>query len=523
MCSEREAQRTGRWRKYDEIDARLDKRRIFPSRDEDGRSMNGIRRAVLWASFGRYVVMAINLITTLIIARLLTPGEYGVSVLGSAVFAVAEAIRALGGGAYLIQQRELAAENIRTSFTVNLIMTVVLAAMVVLLAGPLTRYFDVPNLARYLQVSTLGYLTGPFIYPISALMSRQMAFGLIALISVVTASVNAATSICLVILGFSYMSFAWSSAVSAAAGMVFFFHYWKDWSIFRPILREWRSVIAFGAYDSATAVLSQIGEALPYLILGRILNAEAVALGQRAVLLSLFPERVILAGVGAVALPAFSQHIRDGGSLKSNYLRAIELITAAQWAALLFLILLADPIVAILLGPHWRGVAPLVEILGTALLFSFPVGLQYPTMVAVGAVRYMPPVVVVQVLVSITLLSFAAQGGLRAAALSMLLIVPFNSLLSLLIVRHFLGFRWVELASATWKSAMSSVLSAMGPATMIIVVGRHASLSIGAAMLMAGLSAIGWIGGLWLMCHPLLRELLRAKDEIWKTVRSAQR
>jgi len=406
---------------------------------------------------------------------------------------------------------------------VNLIMTVVLATMLVLLAGPLTRYFDVPNLARYLQISTLSYLAGPFIYPISALMSRQMAFGLIALISIVTASVNAVASICLVILGFSYMSFAWASAVSAAAGMVLFFHYWKDWSIFRPILREWRSVIAFGAYDSATAVLSQIGEALPYLILGRILNAEAVALGQRAVLLSLFPERVILAGVGAVALPAFSQHIRDGGSLKTSYLRAIELITAAQWAALLFLILLADPIVSILLGPQWRGVAPLVEILGTALLFSFPVSLHYPTMVAVGAVRYMPLVVVVQVLVSITLLSFAAQGGLRSAALSMLLIVPFNSLLSLLLVRHFLDFRWVELATSTWKSTVSSVLSAAGPATMITIVGRHANLSIGVIMVMTALSMIGWFGGLWLTSHPLLRELLRAKEEMWKTVQSLQR
>jgi O-antigen/teichoic acid export membrane protein len=479
--------------------------------------MTGVRRAFLWASFGRYLVMAINLVSTLVIARLLAPGEYGISVLGSAVFAVAEAVRAIGGGAYLIQQRELAAENIRTSFTVSLIVTVLLATMLFLLAGPLTRYFDTPDLARYLQVSTFAYLTGPFIYSISALMSRQMAFGAIALISVLTASVNAVTSICLAALGFSYMSFAWASAISAAAGMVLFLRCWKDWSIFRPILREWRSVIAFGAYDGATAVLSQIGEALPYLILGRILNAEAVGLVQRAVLLSLFPERVILAGVGAVALPAFSQQIRDGRSFKNDYLRAIELITAAQWAALLFLVLLADPIVAMLLGPQWRGVAPLVQILGTALLFSFPVSLHYPTMVAVGAIRYMPPVVAVQALVSITVLSFAAHDGLRAAALSMLLIVPFNGLFSLLLVRHFLGFRWLEFAGATWKSAVSAVLGAAGPATVIFATGRHADHSIGAVMLMATLFVVGWIGGLWLTHHPLLDELLRAKDELRKT------
>ena len=83
--------------------------------------MTGIRRAFLWASAGRYIVMAINLVTTVIMARLLAPGEYGVSALGTAVLGIAEAIRALGGGAYLIQQKELASENIRTTFTVSLI------------------------------------------------------------------------------------------------------------------------------------------------------------------------------------------------------------------------------------------------------------------------------------------------------------------------------------------------------------------------------------------------------------------
>jgi O-antigen/teichoic acid export membrane protein len=461
--------------------------------------------------------MAINLTSTLIIARLLTPREYGISVLGSAVFAVAEAVRAVSGGAYLIQERELAAEKIRASFTVNMIVTLCLAIVLFLFAGPLTRYFDTPDLAPYLRVSTLAYLTGPFTYPVSALLSRQMAFGTIALIGVWTASINAAASICLAALGFSYMSFAWAGAVSAVAGMALFLRCWKDRSIFRPIARGWQSVVAFGVFDSATAVLFQVGEALPYLMLGRILNAEAVGLGQRAVLLSLFPERVILAGVGAVALPVFSQRRRDGRSLKNDYLRAIELITAAQWGALLFLVLLADPIVATLLGPQWWGVARLVQILGVALVFSFPVSLHYPTMVAVGAIRYMPPVVVIQSLMSITILSYAARGGLHAAALSMLLIVPLNGVFSLLLVRHFVGFRWLELFGALWKSIVSSALSAVGPATMIVAAGHHANRSIGAMILMASLSVAGWIGGLWLVRHPLLAELLHAKDEMRNT------
>ena len=64
---------------------------------------------------GRYLVLTVNLAAAVVMARLLTPDEYGVSVLGGALFAVAESIRALGGGAYLIQKKELTSDDVRSS------------------------------------------------------------------------------------------------------------------------------------------------------------------------------------------------------------------------------------------------------------------------------------------------------------------------------------------------------------------------------------------------------------------------
>ena len=73
--------------------------------------MTGIRRALLWTSAGRYTVIVINLAATAIMARLLTPGEYGLSVLGAAALGMAEAVRGLAGGSYLIQEKELTPEK----------------------------------------------------------------------------------------------------------------------------------------------------------------------------------------------------------------------------------------------------------------------------------------------------------------------------------------------------------------------------------------------------------------------------
>lgn len=74
--------------------------------------MANLRRAILFASVGRYVVMAVNLVSAVVLARLLAPSEYGIAVLGASVLGIAESIRELGSIAYLVQQKELTHEKI---------------------------------------------------------------------------------------------------------------------------------------------------------------------------------------------------------------------------------------------------------------------------------------------------------------------------------------------------------------------------------------------------------------------------
>jgi O-antigen/teichoic acid export membrane protein len=231
-------------------------------------------------------------------------------------------------------------------------------------------------------------------------------------------------------------------------------------------------------------------------------------------LLALFPERVILAGVAAVALPAFAQQVREGQAPKEGYLKALGLISAAQWPSLVTLILLADPIVWILLGAQWQGVVPVLQILAAALLLSFPVPLHYPMLVALGAVRVIPITTLAQAVVTICLLAAAAPFGVEAAALSSFIFIPFASLLSLVVVRHYLKFSWPELAAAIARSAAATVAGAAGPVAVIAAAGWQTHLSIPLAVCAATLAGAGWIAGLWATRHPLLQEMLRLSAKL---------
>jgi O-antigen/teichoic acid export membrane protein len=471
--------------------------------------MRSVRRAFVYASGGRYVVMAANLCMAIVMARLLSPAEYGLYALGSAVFAIAEAIRELGSGSYLVQQHDLTLRKIQSTFTVNLLTTVAVSAALFLSARIISEYYAAADLERYLHTLLLFYAMGPFLYPSLALLSREMQFGKIAVIGMVTTLVNTIVAIGLAFLGFSYMSFAWAAVVSGLVGIGLVFWARPDLSIFRFSLSEWRDVLKFGTYDSAISLLIRLWDYMPYLILGRMLNAEIVGLWQRAMWLCLFPERVILAGVGAVALPAFSEQSRQGTDLRENYLRAIELITAVQWPALLLVILLAHPLVLIVLGQQWLGTVPFIQILGVALMCTFPTGLNYPTLVAKGAIRTKLLLVLTQGLISTAVFFAAAQYGAHAAAMGLLISIPVNALLSLLVLRAKIGFSWLDLTKAISRSAATTILCAV---VAISVLGTiHANdVSLSTASAVVAGTAVAWLLGLLLTRHPLWEEVRRA-------------
>ena len=474
--------------------------------------MPGLRRALVVVSVARYLMIVVNLGSAAVLSRLLTPAEFGVSVLGASILGVAEALRELGSVAYLVQQRDVTLAKIRTVFTISLIVTLTMTVVLLLLSDPLSRFYQIPGLKPYIEIIAISYAVAPFAHPIYAVLSRDMEFEKLAALDTLTMFLNAAASVVLVWLGAGYLGLAWATVISGAAWALLGLYVKRDFSVYRPSLAEWRSVLAFGAYGSATAVLYRSSESLFNLILGKFLDARAVGLFQRGVTLSQFPEKVILAGIGAVALPAFSNHARQGGALKSAYLGALELMTAVQWPALILLAILANPIVSLLFGPQWRDSIPIVQIIAVALMFNFPTTLNYPVQVAAGAIRHTVPLAFAQMGVSLSILTFAAQYGIIAVALGTLITIPFNVGLSVLVVRAHVPFAWSEFAGATVKSAVVAGLTALGPLAVVALVGT--SSTILAVATGTSLGGICWLSGLWLTGHPLFREIRNAAEAV---------
>jgi O-antigen/teichoic acid export membrane protein len=468
-----------------------------------------VKRALLLSTGERYFALVSNFVTVALVSRILTPAESGVSVIGMAFVGIAMSAREFASANFLIQRQHLSRADVRGAFTVMLlftsIITVALASSAPLLAG---AYGD-ERLISYLQVISAAFFLELVAAPVLTLLRRDMAFGKIAAINTSGAVAAAAVTISLALLGFSYMSFAWAWVSSAVVTGLLAVGLSRQFWIFRPSLVGWRGMVAFGGYNGATSLLYKTYEALPYLLLGRILSLDAAALYSRGLMICQLPDKVILGGAISVILPAFSAEARQGRSLKQPYLNALGLITALQWPALLVLAVLAYPIVDLLLGDQWHGVVAIVQIVAIASLFSFSFELNYPVLVSIGAVHDIFRRALIVCPVSVVIITVAAFFGLRAVAFSLLLVIPFQAFVSLTFVRRHIVIGWLEIWSAVWRSAVVAAITVAGPLAVVMYIGSGFEISLGHALSGAALAAAGWLLGLWLTGHALLIEILR--------------
>lgn len=472
------------------------------------RPVNRLRQALALTTADRYFSLAANFVTLVLISRILSPAEIGISVTGMAVVGIALSVREFASMNFLIQRADLSRDDIRSAFTVMLAATLLLAGILAVAAPFVAEIYSKPGLDLFLHMAALAIVLEVPAAPIVGLMRRDMAFGRVMMVNAMTAGTNACVTVTLAVLGFSYMSIAWGLLCGTlAGGLLALWLGGKLW-MFKPIFRNWHGMLVFGGYNGFIVVLFRLYEQLPYLFLGRILSFNAVALFNRGLMVCQMPDKILLGGATAVILPAFSEEARQNRDLKAPYLAAISFITSLQWPALVVLSILAHPVVHIVLGQGWGEAVPLVRVIAIATMFSFTFELTYPVLVATGAIRDAFVRAVLTWPISAVVLLSVAFFGLKAMVFSLLVIVPFQAVISLLLIARKIPMTVRELLLSVWKSSIVTLATAAGP---LLVVAWNRTFEIGLLMTAIALLAAAtcWLVSIWAIGHPVFDEVRR--------------
>lgn len=464
-----------------------------------------LHASVVIVFLNRYAVLIISLISTMIVARLVTPTDTGMFSVAASIVLLAQTVRDFGIAEYLVQEKHLTRMKIRTAFGLTLCLAWGLGLVVLLARHSIAAIYGTPQLADLIAIVSGSFFVAPFSSTVLALLNRDMAFGILFRISIASALANAIVSVVLASWGWGAMALtcgmlAMNVTTAAVAALSA-----GNRDHFIPSLREWRDIVSFGINISAANIMNQMAARGPDLIVGRLLGYPPLGLYNRANgVVAIFNDMVV-AGIQTVAFPAFSEAHRNGRSVVEAYLRLASLVTGAALPLLVLVAIIAQPLVFCLLGPAWIDAAALIPFLaaGNALILLAPMASAFLS--ATGWVRLVPRIAICMQLPQIALIAFAATISITAVAISFVAYGFISFLVSATFIRRAAGIGFVQLLRASLRSAAVAALTGILPFVVLIFLPAGSPWFVLIATGICG--GLSWCAAVILVRHPIVGEI----------------
>ena len=468
-----------------------------------------VRMALLLSTGERYATLAIGFVSIALLSRLLAPEEIGVAALGLAAMGIVEAFRDFGASNYLVQARDLTKQSIQTAFTVSLLFTLLLAVAVAASAGVLAAFYKNDQLVSFIEIIALSFVPTPVTATAIALLRREMEFARVAIINVSGVFGGAVVTLVLAALGAGSLSVAWGALATSIMAMMAAVVLQSDLTNYRLRFQCWEDVVAFGGISSVTQILNRAYDALPILVLGHVFPAAVVGLFSRAQSICQISDKLVMSSIGSVALPVLAAEMREGRSIKSAYLGSLGLVTAFQWPMLGLIAILAEPLVAVLLGPQWTGCTFLVQLLALSWMTLFPAVLSYPVLVATDGIGDTLRASLISLPISALVVIVAASFGPAALAASQFLTIPIQVAVVLHFIRRRIDFTIADLVAAVRCSLLVSLYTLFPPFVLDAWIGHSVGPFVH-IVLAGGIAALSWVTAIDVFDHPVRLEVRRA-------------
>jgi PST family polysaccharide transporter len=461
---------------------------------------------VLWQGLASVLGKGFTVLATVVLARLLTPTEYGLVGLALVFITFAEYVSDLGVSQGLVYyERDHANEG--GALLLSIGSGVALCLIGVLAAPAIARFFHEPAVAPMVRVLSLSLLVGAVRQVPDALLRRELDFRGRMMTEVARAVTQGVVSIVLALAGLGAWAIVWgylagSVAWCASAWIV------VDYRPRRAALRlgssTARRLLGYGAPAAAQGILAALIFDVDYVIVGNVLGATA--LGGYTLAFRL-PQLVIINVffvLSSVAFPVFSRARGEPSQLRRGYVTSIRLQSAYGAAVGVALFVLAPLVVPVLFGAKWdASIVPMQWLALYAVARSLGSG-AVDVYKGIGRPGIAAAVSLLRLAVLVPALLIAAPHGIDEVAWTQAALALVFAILMQAVACRVIGLSVPALGAALRPAAAVAVGTAAGAALARWGLGGPAAVHLAVA---ATAAAIGGLAALRLADAPFLREV----------------
>ena len=433
--------------------------------------MEGVRKRLavgsLWTAGIRVLINLIGLASTIVLARLLTPADFGLVAIATVVFAIVSAFTELSLAAALIQHRDPQREHYDTAWTLNVIRALIVAMILAVAAHIVAAAYNDERLILIMYALCGATLITGLGNPRLIEFRRRLSFQQEMFVEFANkfAGLIVAAGV-----AFAFRTY-WAIVLGLVAAQLVSLVLSYVLISYRPriSLRYWRSLFSFSSWLGLSNGLRAINYRADHLAVGAVLGT--VPLGQYTVgdNLASLPVRESMAPLSYVLFPAFSKLQDDTPRMRDAYLRAQQILAAVALPVGVGFALVAAPLVELVLGPQWAAAALVIQILSTIYAlnaFSTPL---MPLAMGLGRTRLVFIRDVINLVVRYPLI-FAGlfASGLVGLLLARCLSGLFAIGLDIYLARKLIGAPLLEQVTSSWRAILSTLTMVL----MIVGLGQ---------------------------------------------------
>ncbi len=416
---------------------------------------------VVWSGTRRFLEQGIQTVTTLVLARILSPHEFGIIGIANIFILFANTINRLGIVSALIQRKEIDEGHLSSAFWANMVTGVTLCLIMMSISFPAAKFFQNEEVQPVLFTLSFIFIIGALNVVQTAQFSRSFQFGKLAGFSIWEMSTNAVISIGLATAGFGVWSLVWGRLGGVLMGVVvaWYSSSWRPKWLFNPA--KFQELFKFGIYSLSINILTYLGQSMDGIIVGRFLGVGPLGIYTMAHNLVSLPQRKMSSVIASVAFPVFSRIQDDHARVSRNYLKMLRYISFVTFPLLIGLMVLAPLFVRIILGEKWAAAIVPIQIMCVLGMYSS----LSTTVGSIFSAKGRPDLELKTDVVLLIALAGFLMVGVRYGIIGVAVAVTLMSLVSkpfiFYIVARLLRIRLLEIYKANFWAFISSLVMAL--------------------------------------------------------------
>lgn len=317
---------------------------------------------VSWSVFSQLTRQVIQFSIGIVLARLLSPDEYGLIGMILVFSGFAAVFLDFGFGAALIQKQNTTQHHYSSVFWVNLSIGAILTLCFIAGSPMIAWFFNEPALVPLTIFLSFNFIFGSLVIVQTALLRKELLFKQLAIIDITTLIISGGVGISLAWTGYGVWSLAWQSLLFSIARMclVWSFSNWRPIMLFkRDAIKE---LFGFSANLLGFSVLNYWLRNADNLLVGRVLGTAALGIYNKSYGIMLLPTQMISQTIGQVMFPAFSSIQEDKKRIATIYLRITGVIALITFPMMVLLWLVAEDFILVVFGNQWEAMIPVLKV-----------------------------------------------------------------------------------------------------------------------------------------------------------------